>query len=147
VALISDTKGFGAFNCTTNPYKNAAAITTGFRNVSLNGLHWGDEDVPANIHWDHLTDIHSPFSSTNFWDSDMNGTADSKTTCLTCHNPHGAAHTGNTDPTIRMTRQSLDIHWGSDATGTYGSHGADASFSCYSACHFIPNNKYYKTAP
>jgi len=53
-------------------------------------------DVPTNIHWNHMDDYSNSkrlltvFSfDTYIYDSDGDGTGDSRITCDTCHNPHG----------------------------------------------------------
>lgn len=140
--LMDNPKGTGTW-C-ANP--NVGPIQTGFRNESIQGLNFhGAADIPANIHWDHIVDIHSIFSA-QLWDSDRDGTADSKATCITCHNPHGAAFADNT-ATKRMTRLNLQIEWGTDPTyGDYGAIGASANQNavCAIVCHGN-GVRYYRT--
>ncbi|MHC4463979.1 MAG: hypothetical protein ACYS30_21480 [Planctomycetota bacterium] len=144
--LIQDSKADGVFECATNPYNNAATITTGYRNeVFPEGYNGGAEDVPANIHWDHLVDIHAIAPSTPFWDSDGDGTRDSEATCVTCHNPHSERIVSSTDPTKRMTRASLDIQWGTDGIGDYGGNGTDVSWPCFTCHGGSSTRKYYRT--
>lgn len=141
-ALLSDSQADGVYECATNPYKNAPAITTGFRNVSDQGFNGGLSDVPANIHWDHLADINTIFRH-RFWDSDRDGTQDSRASCITCHNPHGAARTSG-GATHRMTVPGLDIVSGNDAVGDYGELGPDYRTDVCFVCHFSPGYKYFR---
>lgn len=134
--LLNDTRDDGVYECRTNPYRNAATITTGFRNMLAAGMNGGEGDWPANIHWDHLADINALYDG-NFWDSDRDGSADSKAGCITCHDPHGAP-AANDVPTRRMTRQELQIEWGTDPVyGSYGAIGANAkqNAACTIVCH------------
>jgi predicted CxxxxCH...CXXCH cytochrome family protein len=80
---------------------------TDFRNMSTTaGLFAGNwdstsesgysYDIPTNIHWNHLDDYGSSrrliatFATDMYiYDSDGDGTGDSRITCDTCHNPHG----------------------------------------------------------
>lgn len=151
--LLGHTKGDGTYECTVPaPLANQPSILTGFRNVSSAGYNGGLSDIPANIHWDHLVDIHSVFSMYPFWDSDLDGANDTKATCVTCHNPHGPAGvqmdpvSGEPLPTVRMTVKSLDIVTGEDATGSYGQFGPEMNSTRCFMCHFEPGPKYYRDA-
>ena len=144
-ALISDTKSRGVYDCTNNPYKNAPAITTQFRNESLSGLNGGPTDVPANIHWDHLVDTEI-FAS--LWNSDRVGPNDSRTSCVTCHNPHGDYYGAGTS-TIKMTLGDFQITWGTDVNGDYGYITGPNAYNanrCGFSCHGT-NTKYYRPNP
>ncbi len=139
--LLSDTKASGLYNCSTNPYKNAGTISTGFRNLSEDGYG----APPANAHWDHLVDIHN-IGFTNTWNSDGIDSYDSETTCITCHNVHGASRISG-GPTIKMTRTSLDIVHSNDASGDYGADGPDSAFNCLNCHGGGGGGKYYYIAP
>ncbi len=144
-SLLSDTKAIGAFGCGSNPYKNAAAITTGFRNESIAGFNWGAEDIPANIHWDHLVDSESIFAK--LWYSD--GTAAKvRTSCPACHNVHGGTM-GDGTPAPKMTRREYQLNFGTDANGSFGQIGPGASWSkCSVVCHSTTTGiKYYRPNP
>lgn len=151
--LLSHTKGDGTYECQVPAsFANQPSLLTGFRNVSSNGDNGGLGDIPANIHWDHLVDIHSIFNMASFWDSDQDGVNDTKATCVTCHNPHGPAgnqtdpESGKPLPTVKMTVKSLDIESGQDATGSYGQFGPAMNTSRCFMCHFGPGGKYYRDA-
>lgn len=136
-ALLSDTRAAGAYGCTSNPYKSAASITTGFRNTDAAGYG----AAPTNIHWDHLADANS-----SWWHSEGPNQGTAFFSCPTCHNPHGDALGGNA--TKRMTHSDFEIVWGSDGVGDYGQVGAGGSYDdrCSVACHAV-DTKYYRGHP
>ncbi len=86
---------------------------TNFRNEYKWGYGWlwyGGK--PANIHW-NLTGL----GSSN-WDIDHNDTTqDSRNSCVTCHNPHGA-RLANEEPTAARTMVDLAISFGVYNDGT-----------------------------
>ncbi|MEJ2202117.1 MAG: hypothetical protein P8X63_14040, partial [Desulfuromonadaceae bacterium] len=133
--LFQDTRSASS-ECSTNPYFNAAAITTGFSNQNAAG------GVTRNLHWEHLVDYNNIIGG-SYWDSDNNGTDDSVAGCITCHNPHSEAWPDNT-PTLAMTRSGMEITTGSDANGAYG-EGPKRYYPC-AWCHVGPS-KYYRTPP
>ncbi|MEW6429298.1 MAG: hypothetical protein AB1568_14825 [Thermodesulfobacteriota bacterium] len=150
--LLANVQQDGTYECRIPAaLAGRPAIATGFRNVSPAGDNGGLTDVPANAHWDHLVDVHSVFMTASFWDSDQDGTNDSKATCVTCHNPHGPAgnqtdQAGQPLPTLRMTVKSLDIVSGQDGTGNFGQFGPAMSTGRCFMCHFGPGGKYYRDA-
>ncbi len=138
--LMSDTKSHGCYNDPGNPFKNAPAITTQFRNMHKEGHDTGDNDMPANFHADHLIDVGN---TGIIWYSDGPGTLSgrSATTCPTCHNPHGDKKSDGS-ATLAMTAGAYEITHGSDATGDYGevtSNAYDTSGDpqqrCVVTCH------------
>jgi Concanavalin A-like lectin/glucanases superfamily len=129
--LLQDTRI--DYGCDTNPYEGAASVTTGFRDES--GL------PPTNIHWYHLGELGQVG---NLNDSDGDGTMESETSCMTCHNPHGVSRADNSTPTVRMTTRELGISTGTDGTGDFG-QGPDPSHPC-GICHSSAT-KYYRDAP
>ncbi len=109
---------------------------TNFRNESEWGFLWLGE--PTNTHWHHIA------VEPAFWDLDHDGlTIDSRATCPTCHNPHGAQKADGS-PTVAMTVGDLAIGLGVYNDGTtdheYGYIGSDAymwpdgDLHCWS-CH------------
>ncbi len=142
-ALMNDSRGVGVYDCATNPYKNAAAITTNFKNISPAGLNGGGPlDIPANIHWDHLVDIDT-FGG--LWKPDGVGT--SQNSCILCHNPHGGSYSGT--PAPKMTHGDYKLTFGSDANGAFGNFSATTwtnSSRCSFACHG-GDTKYYRPPP
>lgn len=148
--LLSDKRASGVFGGTTNPFKNSSSISTGFRNEdSVNGYYWAG-GVPANIHADHLMDVNQSWVGSPYWDSDRDNINDSKTTCITCHNPHSDSLTDGATATKAMTVKKLDIRWGTDATPyhDYGQIGPNANWTvCFGACHGGSGFKYYRTSP
>ena len=142
-ALMNDSRGVGVYDCATNPYKNAATITTSFKNTSPAGLNGGGPlDIPANIHWDHLVDV-DKFGG--LWKPDGAGT--SQNSCTLCHNPHGGSYSGT--PAPKMTHGDYKLTFGSDANGAFGNFSGTTwtnSSRCSFACHG-GDTKYYRPAP
>jgi predicted CXXCH cytochrome family protein len=89
------------------------AIRTKFVNTSTRGFN--QQNVPANIHWDHLSTMGS---LRLVYDSDHDGVFDSNITCTACHDPHGT-------PYKAMTKKDLAITDGRDQYGTYSYIGSD----------------------
>ena len=94
---------------------------TNFRNEMPWGWYWHGE--PTNAHWQHLGVEPAD------WDVDHDGfRTDSRTSCVTCHNPHGAQRFAG-GATHRMTRADLDITLGLWSDGNtvheYGYIGSD----------------------
>lgn len=144
-ALLADTKPRGVYGCTSNPYKNAAAITTGFRNLDVQGnapsMGAKPDDLPANVHADHLIDV--SFVDTSFWYSSGGSTGVSATTCVMCHDPHGDRRSDGS-ATPKMTRGMFEVTHASDVYGAYGAiTGTTWSSSCSYACH--GNGRWYAT--
>jgi hypothetical protein len=139
--LLNDTRAVGYLSCTSNPYNNAASMTTSFRDV-LGG---------ENIHADHLISVGAWFFALDpspKWDSDGDGSLDSAVFCSTCHNPHGPARPDGVTPTKKMTITELDIQWGTDGTGDYGEVGPAGNVDnvCFN-CHAPNGGRYYRTHP
>lgn len=149
-------------------------IGTDFRNVLSAGtnFHKGDRlgsIYPTNSHWNHLAPpncftrkqkigcyggtCHS--FSASMYDSDLDGTLDSHTSCTTCHNPHGTVRVCDGQAAPHMTRGDLSIIHGSDAGGMYGQINSDhysyAGGDLYCGdCHGYTHGsgsryKYYRT--
>ncbi len=145
--LMSDTKGWGCYSCTgSNPFKNAAAIVTQFRNRHPQGHDTGFTDIPANFHADHLIDAQS-FGAHWYSDGAGTGTGASGVSCTTCHNPHGDKLSNN-NATIKMTRGFFEISHGSDAIGQYGqvNNNSYSSTTCNTTCHWDGTNRWYYNA-
>ncbi len=146
--LISDTKSHGCYGNTSNPYKNAAAITTQFRNMHKEGHDTGDNDLPANFHADHLIDANG-FGSNWYSNGPGTFTGKSRTSCTTCHNPHGDKRSDNS-ATIAMTIGAFEMVRGSDAFGQYGEVTSLAPYDqdpsndpnrrCANTCHGFGGN-------
>ena len=100
------------------------------------GFNFGN--VPANIHWDHLD-----MNQVN-WDSDGDGTKDSKPSCATCHDPHGVKSTANGVAHPAMTYADMGIVYGQDAIGAYGEVTSTAYTARCSTCHPAAGIKYYR---
>jgi hypothetical protein len=119
-------------------------IGTDFRNMLASGtnFHKGDrlgDLYPTNSHWNHLAPpnlftktqktgcyggtCHS-FSSSRY-DSDLDGTLDSHSSCTTCHNPHGTVRVSDGQAADHMTRGDLSIVHSSDNNGSYGQLNSD----------------------
>jgi hypothetical protein len=142
--LLNDTRAVGYLGCTSNPFDNAASITTNYKDVL------GGEE---NIHSDHLISVSAWFFAldpTPKWDSDRDGaTYDSGVSCITCHNPHGPSRPDGINPTKKMTVTGLDIIWDNDANGDFGQVGplGNVNNTCWSGCHAPNGGKYYRTHP
>jgi len=148
--LMSDTRDHGCYSSsgsTANPYENAAAITTQFRNMHKEGHDTGDNDMPANFHADHLIDAGL---TGMLWYSNGPGslTGRSANSCPMCHDPHGDKRSDNS-ATIAMTVGAFEVVHGSDAYGDYGELGSHAPFddaegnpqrSCVITCHTFGGN-------
>ena len=143
--LMSDTRSHGCYGDQSNPYKNAAAITTQFRNMHKEGHDTNDNDMPANFHADHLIDAGL---TGQLWYSNGPGslTGRSANTCITCHNPHGDKRSDNS-ATLAMTVGAFEVVRGSDE---YGDYGEVTNFSpyaegspeqrCFITCHTFGGN-------
>ncbi len=89
---------------------------TRFRNEDSSRF-WAFAQPPVNIHWDHLS------FNTTVWDSDRDGVvADSKPSCITCHDPHGSNYPAltRTDLGIIRARGTFTGRIGSSAYGVVG---------------------------
>lgn len=141
--LFSDTRAAAKWGCST-AYSNAPAMITGFRNESVSGFNFGSM-VPGNGHMDHLADMPNFFFGPLLWKSDDTNTGNSRISCPACHNPHGAGYDVDT-PTIRMTRASFKIKWGTDGVGDYGwlSDNSTIPTTCQVSCHFGSNPSIFK---
>jgi hypothetical protein len=142
--LIQDVKWQGVFECTNNPYNitndpTVTAITTQFRNEFVYALTGAlpAEDVPANIHWDHLVDVNT-FGK--HWYSDDIGLLTANVSCPTCHNVHGDSSGGIA--TLKMMHYDYELSSVTAAYGEYGKFGpyADPTDTyktnrCDTACH------------
>lgn len=157
--------------------RNASIVSqvgTDFRNVLAAGTnsHKGDRlgtIYPTNSHWNHLAPpalftkkqkigcyartCHIVADSR--YDSDLDGTLDSHSSCTTCHNPHGTARTSDGLAAPHMTRGDLSIIHGFDGSGDFGQlDGSDYSYAggdlycgdCHAATHGSGTKyKYYRT--
>ncbi len=112
------------------------SVVTRFRNELPDGFNFGN--VPANIHWDHLD-----MNQVN-WDSDGNGSPDSKPSCATCHDPHGVKSVAGGTVYPAMTYADMGISYGQDSLGAYGeSTKSDYAVRCTN-CHASPGIRYYR---
>ena len=112
------------------------AVTTGFRNERTEGFNFGN--APANIHWDHLD------MNQLTWDSDGDGVADSKPTCVACHDPHGVRSFAAGINYPAMTIADIGIVHGQDATGSYGEVSNTAYNQRCNSCHAAAGIRYYR---
>jgi hypothetical protein len=100
-------------NYDTYPYPPAylrlpeGVAQTNYRNELEWGFGWADySNKPVNAHWRHSA------VGLDVWDIDQDGFwYDSRASCVTCHNPHGARNASG-EPTIAMTPGDLDIRYG-----------------------------------
>ncbi|MCP4169049.1 MAG: CxxxxCH/CxxCH domain-containing protein [Chloroflexi bacterium] len=111
-------------------------VETRFRNERFEGFNFGN--VPANVHWDHLD-----MNQIN-WDSDADGSSDSKPSCATCHDPHGVKSYANGVNHPAMTYADMAIVHGQDENGAYGEvTSSDYSARC-TTCHPSVGVRYYR---
>lgn len=76
------------FDChSSDPYLVSSNYTTEFRDATTLNQHWYHLQAPPT----------GAFAGGNWWDSDWDGTGDSKFSCTACHNVHGS-------PSARMIR-------------------------------------------
>ncbi|MCO6449479.1 MAG: CxxxxCH/CxxCH domain-containing protein [Caldilineales bacterium] len=111
-------------------------VITSFRNESAQGFYFGN--VPANIHWDHLD------MNQLAWDSDGDGTKESKPSCVTCHDPHGVKSTADGVNYPAMTYADIGITHGQDATGAFGQVTKTGYTNRCNTCHPSAGIKYYR---
>lgn len=136
---------------------------TNFRNMStVAGLYAGNwdyetgvggyvNDVPTNIHWNHMDDFgSSKRGPATIYDSDGDGHGDSYVTCKTCHNPHGTRQPAMVmdDFSLKtfsaLTNQSLNPTYRWLGSSTY------TTTRCTQVCHDSGNStgtagtKYYR---
>jgi len=123
----------GLFTHTKPPL--IAPIKTHFRNESPEGFNFNN--VPANIHWDHLD------MSNTGWDSDGNGTKESAPSCLTCHDPHGVkSHRGDTNYPA-MTLATIGIYQAESPIGNFGQITRSEYQRYCNVCHGGIGQRYY----
>lgn len=115
------------------------ATVTAFRNERAEGFNFGN--VPANIHWDHLD-----LNQVN-WDSDGDGTMDSKPSCAACHDPHGVRSFADGVAYPAMTSADMGIIHGQDATGAYGEVTKTSYNQRCRSCHPSAGIRYYRPEP
>jgi hypothetical protein len=118
---------------------------TNYRNDYEWGYGWvANGGKPANIHWNHIGNANSN------WNVDhLEEIGDSRRSCVTCHNPHGA-RSADGGPTPARTVADLAISYGVYNDGTvdreYGYIGSEAfkkaggDLHCESCHHFGPGN-------
>ncbi len=111
-------------------------VVSRFRNERPEGFNFGN--VPANIHWDHLD-----MNMVN-WDSDGDGTMDSKPSCVTCHDPHGVKSFADGVTYPAMTIADMGIVHGQDAIGAYGEVTQTAYNNRCRTCHPAAGIRYYR---
>ncbi len=110
---------------------------TKFINVRPEGYNM--DNVPANIHWDHM-DMNAVV-----WDSDGDGTWDSKPNCTTCHDPHGVRSVANGVAYPAQTYADMGIVHGVDPElGSYGELTRTDFLARCDACHKEAGIRYYR---
>ncbi len=112
------------------------SVVTRFRNERVEGFNFGN--VKANIHWDHLD-----MNQVN-WDSDGNGSPDSKPSCFVCHDPHGVKSVAGDTVYPSMTYADIGITHGQDAIDAYGEVTKTDYKSRCTNCHPSAGIRYYR---
>ena len=115
---------------------------TNYRNEYEWGLGWylyGGK--PANAHWNHTA------AGTADWDIDLDGyMRDSRRSCVTCHNPHGARRSDGR-PTVARTMADLEITFDIYNDGTmdreYSYIGSGAYLDPVGDLHCMPCHTYF----
>ncbi len=111
-----------------------------FRNERWEGFN--ENNVPANIHWDHLD------MEWDVWDSDRDGYFDSKPNCGACHDVHGVRSVANGVVYPAMTLADMGIVYGEDPElGPYGEVTSTAYLKRCMTCHKISGIRYYRSLP
>ena len=78
------------------------------------------------------------------WDSDGNGSKDSKPACATCHDPHGVKSTANGVAYPAMTYADMGIIHNQDGIGSFGEVTNTAYNLRCNTCHPSAGIKYYR---
>ncbi len=111
-------------------------VVTRFRNKLADGYNF--DNIPANVHWDHLD------MNPTIWDSDGDGARDSKPSCTTCHDPHGVKSTANDTVYPAMTYADMGINEDQDDVGIFGEVTNTAYTLRCDTCHPSTGIKYYQ---
>ncbi|MCX9083308.1 MAG: NapC/NirT family cytochrome c [Candidatus Methanoperedens sp.] len=98
-----------------NPPINVSIIGTNFINLNNQSGYTQNGFYPANIHWNHL-DLYGIYPP-GWFDSNYDGTVDSRPSCPACHNVHGTKYP-------KMTKDDIALGYGSDSNGTFGFIGS-----------------------
>jgi N-acetylneuraminic acid mutarotase len=115
-------------------------IGTNFR-VEKPGLY-NSYYYPVNLHWVHVALLGS---KTIAWDSNGNGSVDSRASCISCHDAHGTS-------SANLIKSQINLSYGRDENGDYAVANSN-SFALFSGpndelfctpCHFSQNLKYYR---